>query len=408
MDKIVFLISVMNMGGAERIMSALANYASKSGREVTVILTQQALEDANLSRLEKGIRVISLKDEIEESKKHTFAAQILMLAARLIGKLGSKRNERMRDRASVLKYQSRNYDRIQWLKGWFSENPQAKAVAFLYDSIFLALLAAKKSNRLVISERGDPEQSSESRTDFAFFRHMFPKADAMVFQSPDVRDWHKENIGLDGTVIYNPIKEGLPESWTGERKKRIVNFCRITAQKNLFLLLKSYEKFAAEFPDFELYIYGELYQSEKAYGEAFLEAVGKSPFKESIHVFPAIHNIHEEILDYAMFVSSSDFEGMSNSMLEAMAIGLPTVCTDCPAGGARAIIRDHENGLLTPVGDEEALYKAMKELIEDPALAEKLSENGIKLREELTAEKIMKKWMELRILYQKRIIKSVH
>ena len=96
-----------------------------------------------------------------------------------------------------------------------------------------------------------------------------------------------------------------------------------------------------------------------------------------------------------MFVSSSDFEGMSNSMLEAMALGLPVVCTDCPAGGARAVINDGENGLLVPVGDSEKLYLAMKKIAVDKDLAEKLSRNAVALRENQSLEKIIEKWMEI-------------
>ena len=96
-----------------------------------------------------------------------------------------------------------------------------------------------------------------------------------------------------------------------------------------------------------------------------------------------------------MFVSSSDFEGMSNSMLEAMGMGLPTICTDCPAGGARAIIKDHENGILVPIKDVESMYRAMKEVAENKELAEKLSVNGTKLRDELSVDKIVSQWLEV-------------
>ena len=89
-----------------------------------------------------------------------------------------------------------------------------------------------------------------------------------------------------------------------------------------------------------------------------------------------------------MFVSSSDREGISNSMLEAMAVGLPCVCTDCLGGGARMMIEDGENGLLVPMKDANALCLAMKKIIENPALAEKLSQNAVKIRERLEPEKI--------------------
>jgi glycosyltransferase involved in cell wall biosynthesis len=96
-----------------------------------------------------------------------------------------------------------------------------------------------------------------------------------------------------------------------------------------------------------------------------------------------------------MYVNSSDYEGISNAMLEAMAIGMPVVCTDCPIGGASATIRDGENGLLVPVGDTEALCDAMKRIIEDAVLSASLSENAAGIRDELSIERICVKWMDL-------------
>ena len=106
-------------------------------------------------------------------------------------------------------------------------------------------------------------------------------------------------------------------------------------------------------------------------------------------------NIHEHVLKYAMFVSSSDWEGMSNSMLEAMAIGLPTICTDCPIGGAASIITDHENGLLVPMKQAEKLAAAMSEVADDIGLQTKLSENGVRIKESLSMSKICSLWENL-------------
>lgn len=395
MNQVVFLIKVMNMGGAERIMSALANYCSDHAWNTTVILTHQSLSEANLSRLNSAVKVSSLEDQLKEVYPHRMAPKYHMYLARFEGKLGRILGNKMKDTSAIQKYYARNYEKIRWLRQYFKQHSKAATVSFLYDSNFLTLLSVTEDNRTIISDRGDPQQSVSSRTDMAFFRRMFPKADHMVFQSPGVREWYNNNVGLDGTIIFNPIKDNLPQPHAGKRKKRIVNFCRITPPKNLFLLLKSFERLAKEYSDYELYIYGDLDENEREYGERFLQAVSESIFAERIHVFSARIDIHEEILDYAMFVSSSDYEGMSNSMLEAMAIGLPTICTDCPAGGARAVIRDHENGLLVPVNDENALYLAMKELIESPELAKKISQNGRKIREDQSSKKIMKQWMEL-------------
>ena len=102
-----------------------------------------------------------------------------------------------------------------------------------------------------------------------------------------------------------------------------------------------------------------------------------------------------DIRTAAMYVLSSDYEGISNSMLEAMALGLPVIATDCPIGGSRMYIRDGVNGLLVPVGDEEALARAMERLADEPAFGESLGREAVKLRGELTTAKIADKFLAL-------------
>ena len=92
---------------------------------------------------------------------------------------------------------------------------------------------------------------------------------------------------------------------------------------------------------------------------------------------------------------ASDYEGISNAMLEAMALGLPVVCTDCPVGGARMFIRNGENGWLTPVGDENALASAMLRVIEQPFGQTQLDCSARRLRHDLSSVEISKMWKEL-------------
>lgn len=393
--EIVFLIKVMNGGGAERVVSLLSDAVIKKGFKTTLILTHQSKKDALLNDINPDIKVISLPDEIKNLKTNKFASKLIMLVARFIGKLGFVFGEKANYKCSVLKYHSRNYKNVTYLKRFFKEHKTSFAVAFLYDSIFLSLLSKGKKNKLIISERGDPEQTN-SKTSIAFLKNEFQKADAFVFQSPDAQKWYEDNTSVKGTVIFNPIKADLPESYHGERQKKIVNFCRISAQKNLIVLVDAFEKFNQDFPDYELYVIGDPVGNDaEGYIDLVEERIEKTPCKEKIFLLPSRRDIHEEIKDYAMFVSSSDFEGMSNSMLEAMALGLPVVCTDCPAGGARAVIKDGENGLLVPVGDSEKLYLAMKRVAEDEELARKLSLNAVAVRKNQSLEKIIEKWMEI-------------
>ncbi len=387
--EITFLMKVMNGGGAERVISLLTDAFARLGHPVTLIITHQSLSDADLSNINQNVNVISLTDEVSKEKKCGFAARIIMILARLIGKISP-------EKASVMKYRSRNYDSVAWLKKYFRNHKNTAAVAFLYDTIFLTLLSKHKSTKLVISERGDPRQSSGSKTVSAFMKTEFPKADNIVFQSPDAQKWYEENTPARGTVIFNPVKSDLPEPYCGVRKKRIVNFCRISAQKNLVMLVDAFAEFHKEFPGYQLDIIGDPVGNDaEGYVEKVIEKIRFSGCEDFIHIYPARSDVHNHIKDYAMFVSSSDFEGMSNSMLEAMALGLPVICTDCPAGGARAVIKNGENGLLVPVGDSHKMYEAMKMLAENPDLSEKLSRNAVNIRNEQSVEKIIEKWVKI-------------
>lgn len=388
--EITFLIKVMNGGGAERVVSLLTRAMVQRGYGVNLILTHQKRKEADLRDIDRRIQILSLEDEILKCQEKKVRAKLHMFYARGLGKLGKT------EQSSIHKYYARNYKKISWLKDYFRKYRTSTVVAFLYDSLFLTMLSKTSDNKVIISERGDPQQSVASKTTMAFLHKVFPKADHIVFQSPDVKKWYEENIGVTGTVIFNPIKKDLPQRFEGERKKRIVNFCRISDQKNLVLLVKAYERLYREYPEYELYIYGDAVgNGAEGYVEKVKNLINELGINASVHMLPGRKDIHTEIRDYNMFVSSSDFEGMSNSMLEAMAIGMPVVCTDCPAGGARAVIRAYENGILVPVRDEEKIYLAMKELIENPELTDRLSQNAVQIREEQSLDRIIEKWMEI-------------
>lgn len=394
--KVTFLIKVMNGGGAERVVSILSRALVKIGFDVSLILTHQKLKEAYLRDIDEEIQVISLEDQVEGILSEQVGAKMRMLYARALGKINRMFQGKESDEVSIQKYYARNYAKILWLKEYLKKHKKSTIIAFLYDSIFLSLLSVSNENKVIISERGDPEQSLASKTTMAFLHNKFSEADHIVFQSPDVQKWYENNMNVKGQVIYNPVKSDLPKRFEGERQKKIVNFCRISDQKNLELLIAAFCKLHKDYPEYGLFIYGDaIGNGAEGYLDKISDIIKEKNVDGSIHLLPGCSDIHEKIKDYAMFVSSSDFEGMSNSMLEAMAIGLPSICTDCPAGGARAVIRDHENGILVPVRNVERMYEAMKEIIENPELAEKLSQNAVRIREEQSLEKIIEKWMEI-------------
>ncbi len=219
-------------------------------------------------------------------------------------------------------------------------------------------------------------------------RHFYPRAQAAFFQTEEMRRFYTYLPRLKTYVIPNPIMENLPMPSTAARNRNIVTFCRVEKPKNLPLLIQAFGLLYEQYPDYRLHIYGD--GSEK---QQLLSLVKEKALQEVVTFFDFTPHVHEEVLHDAMFVSTSDREGISNSMIEAMAIGLPTICTDCHGGGARATIRHGENGLLVPMGDALALVEAMTAAIRSPELAATLSDNGAAVRTMLSISNIGNMWM---------------
>ena len=93
-----------------------------------------------------------------------------------------------------------------------------------------------------------------------------------------------------------------------------------------------------------------------------------------------------------IFTLTSNTEGMPNSIIEAMCLGIPVVSTDCPCGGPAELIRDGENGLLVPVGDENALAEALRKILRSPELEKKLGDNAVLIQKTMEPEKVCGLW----------------
>ena len=101
-------------------------------------------------------------------------------------------------------------------------------------------------------------------------------------------------------------------------------------------------------------------------------------------------DIHEAIRDAEMFVLSSDFEGQSNALIEAMLMGIACISTACT--GSDELIHDGVDGLLVPVGDAQALARAMCRLDGDPTLRASIERNAMQRAWEFSTENIVRKW----------------
>lgn len=346
--KIIFLVPALRGGGAERVISILSDYFSNKGHAVKIALFKENIMEYS----------IGSKVEIDRS---------------LIGKCNS----------SVKRIISFH----QFLK---KEGDTVVFSFFTMIGMYILLSSFGTRAKIVISERLDPAQSiPRRRWLFAIRSFLYRFAAGFVFQTADAMHFFDENVQRKSWVIPNPIKDDLPARFDGIRTKRIVTFARLEPQKNYPLLIDAFYEFHKIHNDYTLEIYGQGEMEQK-----LKEQVVKLGLTTSIHFMGFVKRIHERVIDASMFVLPSNYEGLSNSMLEAMAIGLPCICTDCPPGGAKMFIKNMENGLLVPIKDKKSMVEAMSLVADDEVLRNKISRNAEKVRYELSKEKISKKWLD--------------
>ena len=380
-------------GGLQRRISLLANKMSEKGYRVSII---SLTDNSSVYPLRPGISLLNYRELCSRSfafyvRQFLYSYAVRGIYTRIIRPIaGIFRAEHHFPSYTSSYY----YYKYAWfLREFFRKHPDSTVFAFTYEpAMALAIVADELSVKPVFCEMNAPTVREFSDDKIRLKDRCAAKYRFAVFQTEEEKAYYDAFMTGDKRVIPNPVRKDLPAPHTGERSKRIVNFCRIDRQKNLPLLIGSFSDIRQKHPEYRLEIYGK---GEGRDEEAVLSLIRENHLENCVSVIPFCADVHIRILDAAMFVSTSDYEGISNSMLEAMAIGLPCVCTDCDGGGARAMIKDGVNGLLVPKGDKEAVAAAMERLIADPAYAESLGRRAASVRELLDEEKITEQWIEM-------------
>lgn len=345
--KIIFVVASMAGGGAERVIAILSNQFVKKGLNVSIMMTA-------------GNEVVyNLDPKIE----------LISIGGRTAGSMTAR------------------IQRVKKMREHFKKNVPAIIIPFgVGESVYAVAANMGLRNKMIISERNDPAACK-----YPGLRNwIYSRADYRVYQTVMAKESFPKYLQKNSQVIPNPVSSALPQTNGEEREKKIAAVGRLENQKNYPMMLKAYSLFYKIHPDYKLHIYGKGYLLDEL--KILAEELN---ITEGIVWEGFCSNVWKQITNAAMYVLSSDYEGISNSMLEALALGLPVISTDCPIGGSRMCITHKENGMLIPVGDSQALAKAMCEIVEDKSLARKLSENAYKIREKFSEENISNQWINI-------------
>lgn len=356
--KIVFHLNCLEQGGAERVVTNLADRFAAEGYEV-IIATEWYGEnefqtDEKVRRVHVGLR--------EGDEKKSRLAQFLL--------------------------------RVKYLRDLLKREKPDILIPFARKALYRGLMAAYFMKiPVLISIRTDPAGHYEERSDKIQIPLLFPRADGCVFQTEGAREFFAPRLQENSRIILNPIHEkyiGVPKP--AKRTKTVVQSGRLVDFKNQPMLIRAFVKVHGKHSDYDLKIYGgDSFDGTKEILEGLIEEFHAQDY---IHLMGASDSLERDLADAALFAFTSDWEGLPNALMEAMALGLPIVATDCPCGGPRTVMTNGVDGLLIPIKDEQALVDGIDRLIEDPELAERLGVEARKIADKANGQAVYEQWRD--------------
>lgn len=353
MKRIILFISSLQKGGSERVMVNLAEYFHEKRYDV-ILVTQYQRE--NEYKILPEIRHVYSEPE-----------ETMLTGGRI-----------------------RNFCvRYQTLRSiWKAYKPDV-VLSFLGKNNLMAVAAAAfLPTKVAVSVRGEPTMEYEGRLMQLLARLVFRFADGVVLQTERARAFFPRAVRRKSAILPNPLNpQFIGREPCADRENLIVAAGRLDENKNHAMLIHAFAKIADEYPLMRLVIYGE--GALRAKLEALVAEKGLS---DRIEMPGSVSDVADRICKARIFTLTSNTEGMPNSIMEAMALGIPVIATDCPCGGPAELIQDGENGLLVPVGDAFALADAFRRILQDAEFERKLGESAREIVERLAPDKVNKRW----------------
>ena len=348
--KLLFHIGLLGGGGAERVMVNLANYFTKESKNEVLLIALYPIE--NEYEISGNVRV-----------KYLFSE-------RYVG--------------SVFK---RDFHSVSQLRKTINEEKPDIVLAFLPIPCLRILVSAiGQKCKTILSVRSDPNFEYYNFFHKVLARTLYGFADVVVFQTQEARAFFPKRIQKKSVIIMNQVNEKFFEADIVNDRKDVVALGRLIKGKNFEMLIEAFSKIYDKITD-NLIIYGEGPLREEL--EVLIKEKGLT---ERVFLPGHTQDVINSIKGAKAFVLSSDYEGMPNALLEAMALGVPCISTDCPCGGPREIITDGENGFLVPVNDAVSLAEKLLELINNEELKNKFSEEARESAEKFKPDKIFNEW----------------
>lgn len=355
--KIVFVISALDLGGAQKVLCHLVEY---------------------LSARDYLIKVVSLySDKPGDFFQISRYADVSYLDLERIS-------------SGVLSGIINNLKRIKVLRGVVFKNNPDLVISFLNRTNVLTLLAgARKNAPIIVTEHTDAKVGEPSKVWRSLRDWSYRFATKLVVLTEESYSYYSKIGNIDIEVIPNPVKE-CPFSRQKETvTPTLVSVGRLSNEKGHDLLLKAFQMVSQNFPAWELHIIGDGPLLDE------LTLLAKSlGIDKKVKFMGAVTNIYEYLSRADIFVLFSRCEGFPMALCEAMACGLACVAADCPTG-PREIIRDGCNGLLVSPENIEQMALTLTRLMSDPEERDALGQEAKNITRRFGMKVVMQRWEDM-------------
>lgn len=285
----------------------------------------------------------------------------------------------------------RIYKRINYIRKICQREKLDVLIGFLPGAVtYCSLATLGIKTKSIVSERNDPNRTYQSRKRQVWGKFVYSLADYSVFQTPNARSWFPKCVQTKSEIILNPVADVFYSTPRHPETNLFVSCGRLVEQKNQHMLIEAFSKAYNKCPYIKLNIYGDGYMREEL--QSHIDNLGAGNI---ITLCGTTKNVPEILAKADCFVLSSDFEGAPNALMEAMAMGIPSISTDCPCGGPKMLNNGKQIIELVPVGNVDAMANAICRLALDKKYAMCLAESSKEHAQVFAAEAVKNKWLAL-------------
>lgn len=253
-------------------------------------------------------------------------------------------------------------------------------------NVFSLLALRGLGIRHIVSERIDPTEHKINLLLKIFRRIIYPWAYKIVIQGSYIAPYF-QNYGSI-SVIPNPIVAPPLQFKQAEKNLKIITIGRLVPQKNHACLIQAFAAIADNYPDWTVDIFGE-----GADYESLRRLIKQLHMTNRIHLRGKTSDVYAELNRSSIFVFPSLYEGFPNALAEAMAVGLPVVASDIP--GNQELIQNGVNGVLFKKRDISDLALKLSDLIDNESLRLTLGKKAKDILKTYGEEKVYALWDNL-------------